>query len=660
MSIGFGGGNLGGAQFVVTANTAGFASGLKQAQVTATRTAQVMTQQLQGMGTNTTASLNAATKAAQGLNAQMMVMGRNSSRAGLGLMAIGNMVDDMQYGFRSIVNNIPQVVYMMGGSAGMAGGAAIAAVAVNQLVQRWGQLTDMMQSAWLNVPANDLEKLRIRAEKATEAFDKLSKAPSRIQGKQIDILTEAIQEGPMGKMLEGVFAGVVNNPALAEPDVDPEVKRQARLWGGKAALQNLEKRRDEANREKAKQIIGQSLIAGPEGDSGRQILMSMIKKNPGNFPPALVGAIQKASPEEIERLHQEQKQSELLGSINKVLERDERFQRAAAGQAKAGGPAASAETIKKVLEESGLQRHFTPEAMKRMILEMRGAGLNEGQARDAVSLLPWLMGQDKTMTERMMVSPTGRKLLLGGFPEPKGDGGPMDERGIMGILGGQRMLRNLPRNARERMAREMAGLTDDQVKDVLSGLTPQAVLERSRKIFEEKNRWNAAHGIDPLSGSPNQFAQEAERKLFEERLGAAKAQVGPPKPREDPLIPAVAAELERLGESGDPKAIARGMREEQSQRVKKIMAEQGVNRNMARFMVAQQSAFTAFPQLNQPAQWVGLTQKAKSLSTNALNMPTVLPELARQQLKELTQIRLALALMAQKAKPMPQMGQLPP
>lgn len=60
--------------------------------------------------------------------------------ASMGLLYLGQAVDDVQYGFAAIVNNIPQIVMGLGGSAGLAGGIGIAAVAVNQLITHWDTL----------------------------------------------------------------------------------------------------------------------------------------------------------------------------------------------------------------------------------------------------------------------------------------------------------------------------------------------------------------------------------------------------------------------------------------------------------------------------------------------------------------------------------------
>ena len=57
---------------------------------------------------------------------------RSMGSLGYSLLMVGQTVDDVQYGFKSIVNNIPQLVMAVGGSAGLAGAAVIAGVAFNQ------------------------------------------------------------------------------------------------------------------------------------------------------------------------------------------------------------------------------------------------------------------------------------------------------------------------------------------------------------------------------------------------------------------------------------------------------------------------------------------------------------------------------------------------
>ena len=88
-------------------------------------------------------------------------VGRGGRNSAMGLLALSGAIDDLQYGFRAIVNNIPMVVYMMGGSAGLAGIIGIAAVAVNQLTMHWGQLMSMFgNTVQIDKTKRSLEELR--------------------------------------------------------------------------------------------------------------------------------------------------------------------------------------------------------------------------------------------------------------------------------------------------------------------------------------------------------------------------------------------------------------------------------------------------------------------------------------------------------------------
>jgi hypothetical protein len=113
--------DLGKALFKIGLDAAQFVLGMKQSQQLAT---------------------SGATTIQQGMNR----INTSSRGAGQGLLALGQAIDDAQYGFMAIVNNIPQVVYMFGGGAGLAGVLGIAAVAANQLINHW----DVLQSVFAN------------------------------------------------------------------------------------------------------------------------------------------------------------------------------------------------------------------------------------------------------------------------------------------------------------------------------------------------------------------------------------------------------------------------------------------------------------------------------------------------------------------------------
>lgn len=86
---------------------------------------------------------------------------------GQGLLSLAYFLDDMQYGMRGIMNNIPQVVGQLGLGAGLAGVAGIAAVAVGQLVERHPEWFD-----WSEKVRDKLKELVDVIEDEAEAVKK--------------------------------------------------------------------------------------------------------------------------------------------------------------------------------------------------------------------------------------------------------------------------------------------------------------------------------------------------------------------------------------------------------------------------------------------------------------------------------------------------------
>ncbi len=201
-----------------------------------------------------------------------------------GLIQLGYAADDLQYGFTAIVNNIPQILMGFGVSSGIAGAAAIAGVAINQLVKHWGELSDIAQSAWSGGSVEQLQKLREAAEKATEAFDKLTKEHTKAQEASLKFVHEGIVEGGVGEILRGLAYGVASEPGLrAEETVRDKMNRAMHTTPIEDQLLEgqLTKRLDEENRQKAAQM----LVAINQGD---KIAMATARRwargNPGAFP----------------------------------------------------------------------------------------------------------------------------------------------------------------------------------------------------------------------------------------------------------------------------------------------------------------------------------------------------------------------------------------
>jgi hypothetical protein len=217
-------------------------------------------------------------------------------RMSYGMMQLAYVADDLQYGFRSIVNNIPGLVMGLGGTAGVAGAAAIAAVGVNQLSQHWDDLADRFKASWSGSTIEQLKELRVRAEEAADAFDKLAKTPTEIQGKMGQGLQKAIVEGPIEKVLEGVLFGVQNTEGLAPT---PEEAAKTDPWKALASPTHLFKLQEDLARKKAAQILAESKLPGARGDWARQQIATMIRERPETFPEEFRRQFAVNQPEEL-------------------------------------------------------------------------------------------------------------------------------------------------------------------------------------------------------------------------------------------------------------------------------------------------------------------------------------------------------------------------
>lgn len=114
---------------------------------------------------------SARVKELEAANAGMAGGGGNAAR---GLLQVAYAADDVQYGFRGIVNNIPQIVLGLGMGAGVAGAAAIAAVAVNQLINHWGELIQVFDGGATLREAEAMKELAEATKVATEHAEKLA------------------------------------------------------------------------------------------------------------------------------------------------------------------------------------------------------------------------------------------------------------------------------------------------------------------------------------------------------------------------------------------------------------------------------------------------------------------------------------------------------
>lgn len=199
----------------------------------------------------------------------------------LGFLALSQAVEDAQYGFSAIVNNIPMIVLGLGGGPGLAGVLSLAAVATNVMIQHWDQLKAAMGDSFLKGVAEEIqsmiavtkklgqeitnttdeaEKFREKEGKRKEAAASIKDIiaePQRITGEAFKAMGEKIGgEQLFNKLMEGSPASRTAGPKLDEKELERQdylVKRQKFLqeevnkgmFGARGPLETVTRELDE-------------------------------------------------------------------------------------------------------------------------------------------------------------------------------------------------------------------------------------------------------------------------------------------------------------------------------------------------------------------------------------------------------------------------------
>lgn len=113
----------------------------------------------------------------------------NTKGAGQALGQIGYAVDDLQYGFKGISNNIQPILSSIPALAGLAGPISIAAIATYQLWAHWDKLMDLMGTGLPQPALTGPELLAANLKKATTEMEELQKK-SRLTWYEVERLNK--------------------------------------------------------------------------------------------------------------------------------------------------------------------------------------------------------------------------------------------------------------------------------------------------------------------------------------------------------------------------------------------------------------------------------------------------------------------------------------
>ncbi len=352
--------NLGGASFKVTADAAAFMKGMDEAEkkavasskaistsivqasqavegyaVALTKTEKESDRAVQAAMEITTAqklmrqSLEETTVAersmatalanfrpqAMGASTAMVTMQGSTRSSALGFLYLSQAIEDAQYGFSAIVNNIPLIVMGMGGGPGIAGAVSIAAVAVNLLINHWKDLMSAFQTPFERQAVEALERLKERAKEAAEAFERLAKAPTEMEAKGVKKFEEGFKGKDIQQLQQHVAQTILQQREIERPHViadDPNDTRPEWIKAlGKKATEKIighriartEQEASEIHGEmamkKAAEILGQTEQADPAGAAARDHLKRLIKANPKAFTDEEKQKIESADPVKI-------------------------------------------------------------------------------------------------------------------------------------------------------------------------------------------------------------------------------------------------------------------------------------------------------------------------------------------------------------------------
>lgn len=302
-------------------------------------------------------NLNQQLQAAQ---SQVASAGGGMQRLQQGMIQAGYAVDDLQYGFKGIANNIQPLLMGLGIGGGLAGIISIVITGVVQLQQHWDGLMSAFGMGKVKTQAEEMDELAKATTRTVEQtaklneYQKLQKAAQSLEG-GVPKSESARQAAAVGGINEAggvdrIAAGIRGARGTGVDGLDPrmpgyseyvEAKKMAdnpeafrRLQGSAnastlesvesvkaraAAVMNAEKNKNDTASEKTAKDMAAQAVAGQSG--GLDALIGEVKKNPGAFPPGALEQLEKAHPKNIRARQIEATMTEEGDSIKKAQEK---------------------------------------------------------------------------------------------------------------------------------------------------------------------------------------------------------------------------------------------------------------------------------------------------------------------------------------------------
>jgi hypothetical protein len=230
--------------------------------------------------------------------------GKESSKFGQNMLQAAYAADDLQYGMRGIVNNVPMLAQAFGMSASWAGGIAILAVALNQLLPLLTSAGDGMAN--LKETSSD-----VLTNAANAAISKLDKRKAELEDEQkrlkLSLTPDTAGDDAKQKALDA-YAAQIQTIADVTQQLNQLLGRQTTALETMAAQEQA----DAAKREASAQAAIDAENRKVEAARTALLLAQQERENKERLKQDAIFAAEEAD-KQVKRLQQ---QKDLLDSIS--------------------------------------------------------------------------------------------------------------------------------------------------------------------------------------------------------------------------------------------------------------------------------------------------------------------------------------------------------
>lgn len=258
------------------------------------------------------------------LEKQFGLAGGGSRNMGAAILEGSRALEDLQYGIAGVLNNIPGLVQMLGGGAGMAGAISAVAVGATILYKNWDSILGLFGETAEKIDPSKtaVENLTDRVNKLKEAIKDASGTPLEIAVKRIQLKSAELDlsqsttaqsafdkqqasqtpgEAEAAQMTAKALAGSDAGNVLKQVEMDKLLAKDAGYLDAKKRLEDYKNRPDfdrtgkpGAQRERAElirkleseiQVARSKVISGAEEQAG-----TLLSGDPKTLQDALIAA----------------------------------------------------------------------------------------------------------------------------------------------------------------------------------------------------------------------------------------------------------------------------------------------------------------------------------------------------------------------------------